>query len=246
MIAAKNNCMADSEKIKNRFDLEPDLWSEYHNKTRKTVIEREVYQRKALAKRAVKKYFQGRPAEILEVGCGTGDNLAEIVQEDEKWYGTGVDISPAMVQRATEKQSNERRLSFREMNIEKTVLDKKYDVVLLLGVVGYFGDNQKAFDTIFKALKPGGLFIFTYGNKKSIFRKVRNMRSKKKSYFRSYYPSEMKKLLPPDGKIIEEHGLIYSTGFCKGVSVAISTILEKVITQDRFDQALTKLVIVRR
>ncbi len=238
--------MPQDNKIQNRFDSETPLWSAYHLGEVKTTVEREVIQRKEVAKKIIKQHYLQKNAEILEVGCGTGDNIAEILKLDKKWRGRGIDISTEMIEKAKEQYAYD-RLSFSVMDIEKEAPAEQYDVILLLGVVGYLQNNKQAFENIFKALKPGGLLLFTYGNKKSVFRKVRNLRSRqKKSHFKSYYPKQIISWLPADAKVIQEHGLIYSTGFFGRFSVWVSKILEKIIKKDRLDQALTKFIVVKR
>ena len=63
----------------------------------------------------VQKYVAHRvPAgsEVLSVGCGPGLMLREISKLDSSIRGTGIDISPARVQIAREKNAGNRQLKF--------------------------------------------------------------------------------------------------------------------------------------
>ena len=76
---------------------------------------------------------------VLEVGCATGETLAAL----EPKRGVGVDLSPEMVSRATERYSH---LRFQVGAAENLDLDgETFDVVLLADLVGEIQDLWSAF-----------------------------------------------------------------------------------------------------
>src|SRR5204863_6892034 len=62
-----------------RFNREACIWDEVHTGDAKDIIQREVALRKAFTRRFISSRFQNRSAAILEIGCGAGRNLEEIL-----------------------------------------------------------------------------------------------------------------------------------------------------------------------
>jgi SAM-dependent methyltransferase len=97
---------------------------------------------------------------ILDVGCGEGFFLNKFMQEFPKTEGVGIDINPAVVERA-QAQAN---LYSERLKIELgDILDcpdplKKYDCCLLNNNIYYFSTEQRVgiLERIKKWLVPGG------------------------------------------------------------------------------------------
>ncbi len=53
-------------------------------------------------------------------------------------------------------------------SISDAQIDKRYDIILSYEVVEHLGDPKASFANIFKHLEPGGVFIFSTGNAKSV------------------------------------------------------------------------------
>ncbi|MEW5852968.1 MAG: glycosyltransferase [Myxococcota bacterium] len=95
---------------------------------------------------------------VLEVGCGTGDTLAALQPSE----GVGVDLSPAMVDRARRKHPH---LEFLVGDAEELDLGgRTFDVVVLADLVGELRDLWAAFRALRKVVTPRTRVICTYFN----------------------------------------------------------------------------------
>ncbi len=261
-----------SHHIKNRFDTESALWETYHLGGIRSIVAREIVQRKRLTKRDLTRTLGGQASSILEIGCGTGANLQYLLKEQPLWTAKGVDISPGMIEASRSANSNP-HLSFDVLDIESETLNESFDAIILLGVFGYFSDTEQALKNIMSMLKPGGRLIFTYGNKHSIFRRVRTMAHSwphhkitnrfgnavrrllkkppvalgyERSHFQNLQPAAVRRLVRENATITQEIPIAFSTGLLGPFSVAFSIALELAIKKDRLDQAFTKLIIAQK
>ncbi len=94
---------------------------------------------------------------ILDVGCGTGHLVAELMRRGyEAW---GVDFSDAMVRYAREHYDPDR---FQVGDIEQIpFLDNTFDGVMCLGVMEYLSRDEPALREMWRVLKPGGRAVIT-------------------------------------------------------------------------------------
>jgi SAM-dependent methyltransferase len=95
-------------------------------------------------------------ARILEIGCGTGHNLAMLAK-----FGTveGSELDPASRAMAIERFGpviGDARLP--ELD---GIADGRYDMVALLDVLEHVGDDVAALKGIARRLKPGGKILLT-------------------------------------------------------------------------------------
>ena len=95
---------------------------------------------------------------VLELGCGTGANLAYLCRDYEV---TGIDISNEMLALAGKKLPGVR---FENADITKFKLNKKFDnVICIYDTINHllsFGEWKKVFKRAYEHLNPGGLFVF--------------------------------------------------------------------------------------
>ena len=94
---------------------------------------------------------------ILEIGCGTGDLLANLKHKN----GTGIDISEEMIGIAKEKYP---QLEFYIDDIEKLSIDKKFDYIIMQDLIGHLSDVWLAFRNLKKVTKVNTRVIITYYN----------------------------------------------------------------------------------
>jgi carbamoyltransferase len=97
---------------------------------------------------------------ILECGCGTGQ-LSHFLSLNNN-HVLGIDLSLASLKLAVEhKLRNEvPRSGFVQMNIlDLGVKDNTFDVVISSGVLHHTSDARRAFASIVRKVKPGGLVI---------------------------------------------------------------------------------------
>lgn len=252
--------LADKQKVVERFNKEALVWAEVHTGEITDIIQWEVKKRKDFTREFIREHFQGKPAAILEIGCGAGRNLEEILSGDSQWKGVGVDNASAMVEHCRKQYASNPRVSFEILDIDSSILAQKFDVILLLGVVGYLGSNSNAFRNIQRMLKPGGYVIFTYGKGFGVARglrtlvgalrkMLRDLRGKTgpgtgASYFRNYTLINVKQAFPPEWRMVSHVNLVFGSGIFKRTSVKISRVLEGMFTRhDPMRLALTCMVV---
>ncbi len=100
---------------------------------------------------------------VLDVGCANGMNLGPLTKTHEIH---GVDISEAMVAMAIQAG-----LIARPLDLETNPLpyaDKMFDVVFCGEVIEHHVDTDWMLSEINRVLKPGGLFILTFPNIRTV------------------------------------------------------------------------------
>ena len=92
---------------------------------------------------------------ILDLGCGTG--LAGAMFQDKAGHLTGIDLSPAMIQKAR------RRGVYDDLIVGdiETMPAGRYDLILAADTLVYLGDLAPLFRTLGAHLSPDGYFLFT-------------------------------------------------------------------------------------
>ncbi|HBI16904.1 MAG: type 12 methyltransferase [Candidatus Moranbacteria bacterium GW2011_GWF2_34_56] len=96
-------------------------------------------------------------ASVLEVGCGTGDLLANLKTKKV----TGIDFSSKMIEIAKKKYP---QIDFFVMEAENITLDKKFDYIVISNTIGYLEDIQQVFAELKKISHKHTKVIVTYHN----------------------------------------------------------------------------------
>ena len=79
----------------------------------------------------------------LDIGCGCG-RLVSHLQNNIKYYD-GIDFTKPYIQAANELYQNEQNIQFYQMSatkLDKTILNKKYNLVLITGLCPYLNDDD--------------------------------------------------------------------------------------------------------
>jgi SAM-dependent methyltransferase len=102
---------------------------------------------------------------VLDVGCGVGRHSLELARRGYK--AVGVDITSAFVELANKTAKAERlEAQFRLKDARKLEFENEFDAAICLceGAFGLAGDEEGHRDIlkgVYRALRPGGIFILT-------------------------------------------------------------------------------------
>jgi len=102
-------------------------------------------------------YFVHENSSVLEVGCGTGEMLHELVAAKK----TGIDYSEAMIAQAKKSFPE---LDLRVMNANNIQLEGTYDVIILSNLIGFVDDIQHVFLELKKVCHPNTKVIVSFYN----------------------------------------------------------------------------------
>lgn len=96
---------------------------------------------------------------ILDLGCGTGLELDEILKLRPEVNVTGIDLCPAMLSKLREKHPGVRIIC--GDYFETDLGEAAYDCVITFESLHHFAPEKKQglFEKIHRALKPGGIFL---------------------------------------------------------------------------------------
>ncbi|MFF1685915.1 class I SAM-dependent methyltransferase [Streptomyces sp. NPDC058254] len=102
----------------------------------------------------------GGPESVLEIGCGTGRALASLAEAGVK--ARGVDLSPVMVQKTTERWAHT-GAEFVCGEVLDVLADdtQTYDAVYSIFGAAWFTDPSRLFPLVRERLAPGGVFAFS-------------------------------------------------------------------------------------
>jgi SAM-dependent methyltransferase len=116
-------------------------------------------------------------ATVLDVGCGLGLPVIELTARG--YLGVGLDLSLAMLSRASEEaQSRGMRINFLHADMREMNFEGSFDAVTCLGTtLGYFDDetNRKVIERFYRALKPGGSLLLDVVNRDHVIRSQPNL-----------------------------------------------------------------------
>lgn len=102
----------------------------------------------------------GEPRAALEIGCGTGRALALLAERGVK--ATGIDLSPVMVKKVTERWAGSGAAFVCGEVLETLAADEAtYDAVYSIFGAVWFTDPARLFPLVAERLRPGGVFAFS-------------------------------------------------------------------------------------
>lgn len=120
-----------------------------------------------LVAQALQDHADRAALDILDIGCGTG-LAGELVRSQARTL-EGVDLSPAMLEKAQEKGIYE-RLEQADIVSFLSAHKHTYDAILGAAILIHFGDLRPIFQAAAQCLRAKGLFIFTlFAGKNSDF-----------------------------------------------------------------------------
>ncbi len=125
--------MKNGDDTRLSFETYDRLWAEnWGDQQRYGPVHRR--QRQAL----VKQISKLNPLTLLDVGCGSGDNMAALAQAMPHLILSGTDVSREALALAARRVPGAR---FTQLDAEKEKLDEKFDLVLCNQVVEHLADD---------------------------------------------------------------------------------------------------------
>jgi SAM-dependent methyltransferase len=104
-------------------------------------------------------YFSHEDSSVLEVGCGSGDLLADIAGSKK----VGIDFSEEYIAWAKEKYTNN-GIEFLVMDANAIQLEQKFDLIIISNLIGFVDDIQHVFEQVKKCSHPNTKVIVQYYN----------------------------------------------------------------------------------
>ncbi|MFD5596939.1 class I SAM-dependent methyltransferase [Streptomyces griseorubiginosus] len=116
--------------------------------------------RRAWAQR-LREWLPERASDVLDLGCGTGS--LSLLAAEQGHRVTGVDLSPAMVERARAKLAGRDAVFLVGDAAQPPVGEQRFDVVLVRHVLWALPDPGRVLRRWWGLLRPGGRLVLVEG-----------------------------------------------------------------------------------
>ena len=149
----------------------------------------------------------------LDIGCGGGANIAQLLQMSPKGRVHGIDYSEASV--AVSRKKNAAELGKRCKIVKGTVSDLPYksrifDVVTAFETIYFWPDIENDFAEVARVLKPGGRFMVC----NELNDPANTTWTKRIDGMKIYTNNEIEELLKKSGFLIELNQSKYKRWMC--------------------------------
>ena len=144
----------------------------------------------------------------LDVGCGEGYGTKILAETSSEAKVVGLDISPGTIEKAKSKYKDD-HCDFKVYDGKNIPAgDASVDAVVSLQVIEHIRNDRAFVAEVWRALKPGGLFILTTPNRQ--IRLLPGMRPWNAFHVREYYSADLKDLLREIFSVVNIHGVTAS------------------------------------
>ncbi len=195
--------VAQKDRVRSFFD-ESRSWQGDFYATKNEYFARLIQRRKEYAINMLGRVPHGKGGTALDIGCGAGAYLEELVALG--YTATGVDLSQEMLassRRRFAASGTQARpatpsppVTLLQGDAENLpVDDSRFDLVLCIGVLGYLIRDEKALTEILRVLKPGGHLLLNVTNLYSLSDIDFHLRKKLRALIR---PGRRKRAAPDD------------------------------------------------
>jgi ubiquinone/menaquinone biosynthesis C-methylase UbiE len=151
-----------SEHFSKRSNYWEEIYSKRKNPPNFMIYELDSRMGKALS--AIDRFSNGKTINILDIGCGTGHYIEELLIRNHNV--TGTDVAFGMLMKAKQKLNKfSGKSNLINSNIENLPFqDKSFDAIFCIGVIEYLPDISKALKEIYRVLKSDGIVILSAPN----------------------------------------------------------------------------------
>ncbi len=168
----------NDEKV---FSNNSDPRRSYKGEIMRSVVEEEV----------------NKGGKVLDVGCGTGDNLAYISSDNMEFYGIEYAKSTAQI---AERTIGDKAKIYVASATEIPFKDKHFDLLLCMEVLEHIDDHELAMDEIIRVLKPGGRLMMSVPYRHwfpSYFKLI--------GHYRHYTRTDAETMFETRGLVVKKH-----------------------------------------
>jgi ubiquinone/menaquinone biosynthesis C-methylase UbiE len=110
--------------------------------------------------------IEGLQGTALEVGCGSGEMLCELLNRNFEVVGIDIAFGMLKASKALTEDQFSKKISLLLGDIENLSFhDQTFDIIIAAGVIEYLDSDKKIFPEFFRILKPGGFLILSVRNK---------------------------------------------------------------------------------
>lgn len=131
----------------------------------------------------------------LDLGCGTGELMKLILQQNEDKSLYGIDLAENMLEVAKEKLGNHAKLILGDSE-QLPFSDNYFDVVYCNDSFHHYPAPDKVLSEVYRVLKPNGIFVMCDCWQPTIGRAIMNfyMKHSKEGDVKIYSENEIRKL----------------------------------------------------
>lgn len=105
---------------------------------------------------------------ILEVGCGTGQNLIYIDENYKNCDITGIDLSSDMLEQIKYNFVNS-NINLLNIDIFDLYEDKKYDLIIVKQILHHISNKNEFINKLYKLLENDGKILLMFPNEEFIY-----------------------------------------------------------------------------
>lgn len=149
------------------FNSDYQYWYNlYKERPKDELVNYLMRKRKLIIINYIDKIFNGnKNISVLDVGCGTGIYLKELINRGFNTFG--VDIARMMIEKGLQNLKDEEKVKVKILIADAEELpfrEESFDLIIAAGLLEYLPDNKKALSGFEKLLKKNGILIFTIPN----------------------------------------------------------------------------------
>lgn len=171
-----------------------DYFSEVSNEFEEQYQWRDDFQQRYDVWEKLIKKYSSEKYNSLDLGCGTGIFTCLLAQFNDNV--TGIDGSYEMIKIAQSKNIENTQFICKKIEELSFLDNESFDLIISSSVFEYLDDIETALQLVSRLLRPEGLLMLSFPNKKSVFRIMERL-----SYFfmrRPAYLKHVKNILTPE------------------------------------------------